>query len=126
MPGVQFHLDKAEHNTRFLDSINKSIYPDWSVTAMFYIILHLVDAYLANKGLVSIPGHTIRRQNIAKDSILGDRYLGIASSYKFLESESRKARYEQAASSFARPRVQRINQAFHKLVQFFGQRGYKI
>ena len=41
------HQSKAEHNGRFLASINAQEFPDWAVVVAFYKAVHLVEMLLA-------------------------------------------------------------------------------
>jgi hypothetical protein len=52
MPSSKTHLDKVQANYDFLKFINKDHwvkknYPDWYITVMFYISVHVMQAYLA-------------------------------------------------------------------------------
>jgi len=51
MPTQDEHLDKAQHNQRFYESLDIATtdFLDWLVTGLFYCALHYVDAYLATK-----------------------------------------------------------------------------
>jgi hypothetical protein len=90
MPLRNQHLAQADSNQRFLDStfdLQRTNYPDWVVTAAFYVAVHLVDAFFA--GISQHPyDHKIRGKAV-------DRELpGIAPSYKMLYLQSRAARYD--------------------------------
>lgn len=63
----QSHLEKAEHNLKYIETfeLNKTIYLDWAVTAIFYTALHYIDAYLAFEGFTRINNHE-ERFNLVK------------------------------------------------------------
>ena len=90
MPGINEHLKQVEHNQKFFHVLQllSRFFPDWLVTSQFYIAVHLVDAYLATKG-VHPTQHRLRGQHLSEDKKL----LPIYSEYQDLENLSRDARY---------------------------------
>jgi len=44
------HLRQANHNQRFLASLDSATFPDWAATVMFYIAVHLVQRLFCVKG----------------------------------------------------------------------------
>lgn len=94
MPSDKTHLAKAEENYAFLKSINKDDwvkknYPDWYITIIFYVSVHVMDAYLPG-GKLYPTNHGMRRDYL-------DKSLGVSDitviSHKELERLSRIGRY---------------------------------
>jgi hypothetical protein len=89
MPDERTHIDQVAHNTAFLNSINWSAYGDWATTTVFYIALHCVDAYLANKGIIEVDAHK-NREDYAKTF---NELKRILSAYRRIKDASIRARY---------------------------------
>lgn len=91
MPSFHAHLAKARHNEDFFLSfgLDKTPYLDWVVSGVFYVALHCIDAYLAQKN---------KHPNIHKDrnnNIKYDQYLHkIFPAYRQLKDDSEGARYK--------------------------------
>ena len=85
------HVAKAEANQVFADSLGAGSQSaiDWSITALFYVAVHLVQAYFAARGS-SYVTHKTRHSAIRRDAAIGAAY----DDYRELESLSREARYE--------------------------------
>lgn len=98
MPLFPDHIDQANSNLRFLNHLNESSkeseFFDWKVTVCFYSSLHIINAYLAEKGL-HYRTHIDVRNNINPENqtsisrIDEEYYLA----YLKLEQLSRRARY---------------------------------
>lgn len=89
MPDIGIHLNQANHNEAFFDSIDLNTYSDWAVTALFYGALQYIDAYLASVGYVDPGSHDVR------DSLVR-RYnptRQVVREYFRLKNFSRTARY---------------------------------
>jgi hypothetical protein len=80
------HQKQADHNQRFLESIDTGTFPDWVATVAFYKAVHLVEKMFRARGHNS--GSHTRRNNVLKR-----QYLPIWREYKTLYSFSRLARY---------------------------------
>ncbi len=108
MPNRDQHLQKAEHNEQFSNSLLPTAYIDWAVTGLFYSALHYIDAYLSNRGMH--PSTHTRRDNKAKGSLPKD----IWGSYRYLKDASRDARYDMKSfnandiNSDIRPEFEKI------------------
>ena len=91
MPTAAVHSRQAAHNKAFLAEfkLTETIYLDWAVTVMFYVALHLVEAYLASKDLHPMA-HRIRDDYLSRTADLRPIYR----SYRELEHHSQKARYQ--------------------------------
>ncbi len=91
MPSKEQHLKQASKNERFYDSfeLDRTEFLDWVVTALFYSLLHCVDAYLAVKGYHP-KIHATRTPLVSKESDLKQIYL----KYRRLKDESEAARYD--------------------------------
>lgn len=50
MPTAKQHYHKATYNEKFFEDI-KNNYPDWAITGIFYAAVHLMEAFLAAKGI---------------------------------------------------------------------------
>ena len=93
---IQDHLTQAHHNEDLAQQLGRTpleMY-DWAITALFYSILHFVDAYLLQYHNISPKGHT-RRGKIPGRAECVKQYLPqIYDAYKILYDASVRARYE--------------------------------
>jgi hypothetical protein len=87
MPGIQSHIQQWKHNRAFLLTIAPE-YPDWLVTAAFYVALHAVDALLASDK-ISPTTHAFRNSVLLKTN----RYTEIRRGYMPLYNLSQTVRY---------------------------------
>ncbi len=87
MPNKGQHLQKAEHNEQFSNSLIATVYADWAVTGFFYSSLQYLDAYLSIKG--KHPSTHTKRDNEAKECLP----VNIWESYRYLKDASEDARY---------------------------------
>lgn len=88
MPSRDDHLNQAQHNLEFSESLDPASYPDWLATGLFYTALHYIDAFLAIKGIH--PGkHDVRDNLVGKVRELRPLY----NHYRALKDSSRTARY---------------------------------
>lgn len=93
MPLRDDHLNQAQHNLEFSESLDPASYPDWLATGLFYTALHYIDAFLATKGYH--PGkHDVRDGFVAKVQELRPLH----DHYRALKDSSRTARYYPPAS----------------------------
>jgi len=94
MPSEQEHARQALHNKEFLGSFGRDSTPhlDWMVTVIFYTALHIVEQYLAHKGLHPAD-HTTRDAYLWRARGLKPIWLD----YRCLKDESMRARYEVAS-----------------------------
>lgn len=92
MPSKEQHAEQASKNERFYDSfdLDKTKFLDWAITALFYSLLHYVDAYLDLKLRYHPKNHTNRTPLVSNDSNLKQIYL----KYRRLKDESEAARYD--------------------------------
>lgn len=92
MPSKQEHLNQADKNERFygLCDLDNSEFLDWAVTALFYSVLHYVDAFLAEQLNYHPLDHQHRTPSVAKL----DQLNPIHREYMRLKDESEKARYK--------------------------------
>ena len=90
MSAREKHLQQYRHNKSFLTEViaNNEEYADWSVTAIFYCGVHLVESVLAKHGQ-DIERHFIR--NKAVNSL--DDFKSCAKEYQTLYDKSIAARY---------------------------------
>ncbi len=92
MPNTAEHINQAQHNEAFfnsMDQMDQSVYSDWAMTVLFYTALHYVDALLAQHGILGPGGHDVRDNHVARQSELRP----ISHLYFRLKSRSRNARY---------------------------------
>lgn len=80
------HLRQAQHNQRFLNSIDCAQYPDWAATVAFYTAVHLAQALIKHGG-DSCNSHKSRNNKLRK------KYPAVWKLYQPLYSYSRLARY---------------------------------
>ena len=100
------HREKADHNQQFLETIDETKYPDWSVTVCFYKALHLVEMVFARSG-----NHSDNHRS--QHDVLKRGYQDLWREYRPLYSLSRRARYKvrsmsPATVSYVRNRLSRL------------------
>lgn len=81
------HLLKAEHNQKFLDTLDDA-YPDWLLTVGFYKAVHLAEALFARRGYHS-HSHEERNRKLRAE------FPAIWQEYKPLYDNSKLVRYSQ-------------------------------
>jgi len=81
------HRQKAEHNQRFLATIDAKEFPDWKVTVSFYRAIHLVEMVFARNGNHS-QHHRGRHDELKRT------YPSIWRHYRPLYEQARNARYK--------------------------------
>ncbi len=92
MPNSNKHLQIINHNYNALSHLsnpNPSNYTDWCITIIFYMALHFVQAYLADKKNEHITNHSTLQQKIREDQNLRSTY----NTYRHLQDDSVNARY---------------------------------
>ena len=94
MPEKQKHIEQAEHNHSFWQSLDvtRTDYLDWIVIGMFYEAVHWVEAFLASTGHHS-RNHHERETKIAKTPALTNAIPDLAADYGLLRTDSENARY---------------------------------
>lgn len=80
------HRQQAEHNREFLKTIDKSLFPDWAATVIFYIALHEVQMMLQSKGY-DLQNHRDRNRR------LRESFRDVWRQYSRLYNFSRLSRY---------------------------------
>lgn len=86
MATAKEHKEKANHNRRFLNTIDARVYPDWVATVNFYTAVHLVQMLFQAKGGRS-GSHRKRNDTLRKT------YPSIWKHYQPLHAFARLARY---------------------------------
>lgn len=92
MPEKNQHLQIVAQNYEALSHLSKpnpSEYTDWCATIIFYMALHFVEAYLAEKKGRHTTIHKILLQEIIDDPNLKSIYHN----YRHLKDDSETARY---------------------------------
>lgn len=101
MPSRSDHLWQARHNADFYAGIDKTAFPDWGITVLFYTALHYIDTLLSE---VNPPGgihpdkHKVRDNAVALVAQLKPIYIN----YSFLKNQSFNARYKVLPVAAAR------------------------
>jgi uncharacterized protein (UPF0332 family) len=120
------HIENAKHHRSLAAVIDqeRDRYRDWLVTAHFYVVIHLVEAWMATKGIHN-RGH--RQRLIAIGDQLGarwetsyDRLLGRARSYRYECQEPTEAELARLLDDEVRPFVE------HLAPRLYGERGARI
>jgi hypothetical protein len=88
VPSRAQHLAKAESNQRLSLALQAGPHPDWSVTVLFYVALHLVEATLAPQ--VHSANHRDRFENVKLDV----RLQAIHAEYRHLYELGLRSRYD--------------------------------
>jgi hypothetical protein len=81
------HQAKADHNQRFLDSLDRTQFADWVATAAFYKAVHLAEMLFSHRGLTGSRGHVPRNNILKRD------HPKVWRDYRPLYAFSRLARY---------------------------------
>lgn len=87
------HLQIVAHNYRALVHLSQpdpAAYPDWCIVLMYYMALHYLHAYLAQKLDDHPSSHIVLQPLIQRIPALKPLYV----KYRHLEDDSRDARYE--------------------------------
>jgi hypothetical protein len=108
------HKQQARHNREFLETIEKTRFPDWAATVIFYTAVHLVQMLFASKG--GRGGSHMRR-----NQTLRQHYPGVWKHYQPLYSYSRLSRYwcmkvRPSDVPYLERRLGRIERAIEELV----------
>ncbi len=106
------HKDKAEHNQKFLGSIDRKVFPDWFVTVCFYKALHLVEMVFAKDGKHS-DNHRDRHDALKRE------HPDIWLEYLPIYTQSRRARYK--VRSINQQTVEYVLGRLAKIEQLVGQ-----
>ncbi|MEP3387734.1 MAG: hypothetical protein ABJO02_06085 [Reichenbachiella sp.] len=97
MASFDEHINQAQSNLSFLDSINKSndSFWDWHVTVSFYTAVHLINAHIAKKSNQHYRSHELVNNAINPfNSISTTKFSEeLYTSYMKLQNLSRRARY---------------------------------
>jgi hypothetical protein len=80
------HARQATHNQAFLDSIDRSLFPDWVITAAFYKAVHLAEGLLVRKGQRS-------GSHLQRNGTLKRKFPSVWREYRPLYNQSRAVRY---------------------------------
>lgn len=103
MPNKAEHINQAQHNEAFYQTIDRAAYSDWAVTVTFYAALHYVDAFLATQAGGIHPGsHGVRDPLVQRVAQLRPLW----NHYHRLKNRSRNARYN--ATRFTNEEVKRV------------------
>jgi len=92
MPDAHSHLRQAQHNRSLIEALDPAgtRFLDWVVTVAFYVALHRLEAWFADKGL-HFESHTQRDDWLVK---VKELRRNVWPRYKELEFQSRQARYQ--------------------------------
>ena len=90
MSDKEGHLQKADHNLRFVKTFNmdRTKFLDWAAVAIFYTACHYVDAYLSTKGYFEFKNHGERNEKVE------EHLAPIALHYLTLFKAGHDARYK--------------------------------
>jgi hypothetical protein len=90
-PAALQHLAQVRDNYRLYQELKSSgTHLDWAVTVLFYTVLRLVEAYLAETSPAVAHGY---RTHAQRDVVVYQRIRSIYSEYDFLHTRSTWARY---------------------------------
>jgi hypothetical protein len=108
------HQEKADHNQKFLDSIDEAAYPDWTVTVCFYKALHLVEMLFAKDGKHS-ENHRDRHDTLKRG------HQNVWREYLPLYTQSRRARYkvraiDQQTVRYVRGRLSQVESLINQAI----------
>ncbi len=91
MPKMNDHLEIISKNYCTLEYLTKENphHIQWCITIIFYMALHYLHAYFAEKSNIHPDSHARLQQEVRTDSNLKSIYK----KYRHLEDDSRQARY---------------------------------
>lgn len=89
MPARDDHISQARHNVRFYATIDKRAFKDWAVTVLFYVGVHYIEAFLAQRRNIHSAKHKERDNMVSTVSELKP----IVANYFALKNGSFNARY---------------------------------
>lgn len=94
MATVQAHVEQAQRNEAFLESlaIDSTPYLDWAVTVIFYAALHYLRALFAHHHVANIARYGDVDKAFARLAVVRQE-AGIYNDYRQLKDDSRDARY---------------------------------
>jgi hypothetical protein len=91
------HFKQAENNLLFLQSINSNTpeFIDWQITTCYYVAVHLINAFIANKGNLHFNSHDKVKEAINPQSRFVNTRLDpdTYASFIALGNLSRRSRY---------------------------------
>jgi hypothetical protein len=88
LPNKEEHLNQASRNEKLAQSLAQTEYREWTVTVLFYVAVHYIEAFLAVRHL-HCDDHSERSEKIRQIPELRK----IAKEYDALRTLSRQARY---------------------------------
>jgi hypothetical protein len=86
MPSADEHQRQADHNTRFLETIDQDEDIDWFAVVAFYVAVHLIEKLRALRGEHSLD-------HVDRNSFVIDHHPTIHVYFRELYNLSRIARY---------------------------------
>lgn len=96
MNTIQEHIEKAEHNRHFLETVPTSSFPDWAIVVLFYRALHVTSAIIHSNGDNHGMSHAARQKAVERHFTPEN-----AVAYEQLYSRSRLVRYDQLLATRA-------------------------
>lgn len=106
-----WHYTQYKHNKNLPNAISyPDRYADWSITAMFYSALHLINSYCNNRG-IPIPTTHHKRSRLVKNELPQIRLA-----YRNLLTLSQDSRYNHSYLSITNLHVQRA-QDYLKVIE---------
>jgi hypothetical protein len=104
MPSAPDHLAQASHNKDLVSYLRKDEenFPDWVITAAFYITIHLLERYFAHRGPEHSKNHN-HRENILNSYT---ELKPINRAYFELKRLSTESRYQRLYSVWTPPEAQ--------------------
>lgn len=104
MPNSPEHRDKAVRNSTFLNTIDRTTFPEWSVVVAFYLAVHLAER-LAARDSAHHDNHKERLEYLRR------KHRKIHNNFKHLYEASLVARYDTVhrfSADYSTPKVARL------------------
>lgn len=80
MPTTDEHIIKAEHNKKFLNTLDLETteFTDWYVIILFYIAIHYIDAYLYKSFRCNPADHELRNNRQSQVKLIERSTISLA------------------------------------------------
>ncbi len=122
MANFSDHVSQAKKNIEVLKGLNKDsqFEHEWQITVAYYVALHLLHAFIADKSDLHPTNHNYLKGMIEPGTTFSNTELedNVYSSYAHLEILSRKSRYLCVGKANPEKAVYATNKDFQRSIQY--------
>lgn len=118
MSSQDWHISQYTHNKNFSDDILlkfQSTYYDWTITSLFYSVLHRVDAYFSQSKAILPANHRERKEKIQEKLPL------IYNQYEQLFMLSMQSRYQRRYNCMAESDVKAAQNLHQQIITYINK-----